>query len=164
MYYVSSTNQYLQNGVAFELEGIQYPANWLTLASADEKIALGLQEVVTIGSRPDDRYYWITEDLHEATRTYVATPKDLVMLQTQSARIIDQQAYSLLLPSDWMVVRASESGVAVPDAWKTWRAAVRTVASRTRTALAAVTTVEQLISVMTDVVWPPNPDEATKTI
>lgn len=63
-----------------EPQKTQYPANWLSSASAEEKAALGLQEVTTIGTRADDRFYWVSEDLTGAVRQITNIPKDLVSL------------------------------------------------------------------------------------
>jgi hypothetical protein len=38
---------------------------------------------------------------------------------------VNSQAYSLLSPTDWVVVRQAESGVAIPAEISTWREAVR---------------------------------------
>ena len=43
--------------------------------------------------------------------------------------IINQQAGGLLQDTDWMVIRATEGGTAVPSDITTWRAAVRTKAN-----------------------------------
>ena len=51
----------LQPGTAFTHGGIQYPANWLNNASQQEKQAIGITEV-TDQSRPDDRFYWVTDN------------------------------------------------------------------------------------------------------
>ena len=40
--------------------------------------------------------------------------------------IIDSQCATILAPSDWMVVKATETGEAMDSGWKTWRASVRT--------------------------------------
>ena len=42
---------------------------------------------------------------------------------------INAQAAGILQDTDWMAIRASEGGTAVPGATKTWRAAVRTKAN-----------------------------------
>ena len=47
-------------------------------------------------------------------------------LKTIKKRQIDNQCASLLAPSDWMVVKATETGEAMDSGWKTWRASVRT--------------------------------------
>lgn len=78
-----------EEGVVVELEparteqqlvDVQYPANWLSLASDDDKAALGLQEVVTVGTREDDRYFWVNEEVVGAVRTIVNKPKDAAMV------------------------------------------------------------------------------------
>ena len=40
--------------------------------------------------------------------------------------VIDSQCATILAPSDWMVVKATETGEAMDSGWKTWRASVRT--------------------------------------
>ena len=47
-------------------------------------------------------------------------------LKTIKKRMIDNQCAGLLAPSDWMVVRATETGTTMDSGWKTWRASVRT--------------------------------------
>jgi hypothetical protein len=51
----------LTPGSAFEHNGIQYPANWLNLASLAEKEAIGIEEV-TQQTRPNDEYYFVTDN------------------------------------------------------------------------------------------------------
>ena len=41
-------------------------------------------------------------------------------------QMIDNQCAGLLAPSDWMVVKATETGGTMDSGWKTWRASVRT--------------------------------------
>ena len=47
-------------------------------------------------------------------------------LKTIKKRMIDEQCAGILAPSDWMVVKATETGEAMDSGWKTWRASVRT--------------------------------------
>ena len=44
-------------------------------ASAEQKAAIGLVEVSTVGTREDDRFYWVSESLEGATLTITNTPK-----------------------------------------------------------------------------------------
>ena len=57
---------------------------------------------------------------------------------------INQQAASILQPTDWMVVRAAEGGTAVPSSITTKRAAVRTKANAMCTQIDAVSDVDAL--------------------
>ncbi len=50
-------------------------------------------------------------------------------LKTQKKEIINSQAGDILAPTDWMVIRATEGGTAVPSSITTKRAAVRTKAN-----------------------------------
>ena len=47
-------------------------------------------------------------------------------LKTIKKRMIDNQCAGLLAPSDWMVIKATETGTTMDSGWKTWRASVRT--------------------------------------
>ena len=113
--------------------GIQYPANWLRMASLSEKQAIGIVEVAD-APRYDQRFYW-----------GVGNPKDLDGLKSLWSKKQDEIAASLLAPSDWRVIKAKETGSNVPSAWKTYRAAVRTSCNARQAEVAAVTTVEDLI-------------------
>ena len=67
-------------------------------------------------------------------------------LITQYKMDIDNQAYNILQPSDWMAVRQYETGVSITDDWKTYRAGVRTKAAEMKTAVSAVTSIGALQS------------------
>ena len=45
-------------------------------------------------------------------------------LKTIKKRMIDNQCAGILAPSDWMVIRATETGATLNSGWKTWRASV----------------------------------------
>jgi hypothetical protein len=144
----------LNPGTPFEAKGVQYPANWLQLATSAQKTAIGITEVAE-QPRPDDRYYWVTDN---NDGTYTATPKDLAALVANATTQLNARAFSLLAPSDWMVVRASEAGgEAVPAAWLTWRAQIRTQAKAQGAAIAACTTVDDLVA-LPAVVWAHDPN------
>ena len=134
----------LTEGQPFEIDGTSYPANWLNCSTPQEKAALGLVEVTDSNQPEDDRFYWVSATLNGAVRIYTNTPKDLVALKTQWVIQTRQVAYSMLLPSDWMVVKASETQTAIPDVWKTYRAAVRTACNDAVTAINAVADVPAL--------------------
>ena len=99
---------------AFTHNEIQYPANWLRLATLSEKNAIGITEVA---DPPwyDQRFY-----------TGVNNPRPIADLK---AEWIDQQkatAGSLLSKTDGMIIRKEEASTAVPGATQTYRTAVRT--------------------------------------
>ena len=121
---------------AFTHAGIQYPANWLRLASLEEKTAIGITEV---DDDPwyDQRFYW-----------GVGNPKDLAELKTQWKATQSEICNSLLSPSDWRVTRAAELGQAVASAWLTYRGAVRSACNTRQTEITAVADVPALIELL----------------
>ena len=61
----------------------------------------------------------------EVVGTYAKTDKDVATLKEKMIEQVKNRASKLLAPTDWMAVRASEGGTAMPDAIKTYRTAIR---------------------------------------
>ena len=176
--------QQLRVGRPFTLSnGTQYPANWLRLATEDDKAAIG----ITWEPDPepiDNRFYWgrdsdgvlipkrledepaVDENgepvLNEKGEQAINTG-----LKTQWIAQQKQTAGSLLSPSDWYVVRYQENGTEVPAAVLEYRAAVRTASGAREAEIAAVASVEELKALLESqpTVWDadfkeriPNPD------
>ena len=158
MFYCSTTGQYIQEGNAFEINGVQYPANWLNLSSAEDKSALCLEEVIATNSPGDDRYYWVSQHLNGSTLTYVNTPKDLAQVKTSAVTQLRSSAYSLLFPTDWMVVKAMETSTPIDPAWNTWRASIRSTCDTAVTNIEAATDVDAVATAMINVSWPHDPN------
>lgn len=123
-------------------EAIQYPANWLRLASPEERAAVGITEEVDAPSY-DDRFYWGVDH-----------PKDLDTLKETQIAQVKQIAGSMLSSTDWKIVRQVELAIAVDEATLTKRAAIRDESNRLETAIVASTTVEELIEVISTSSWP----------
>ena len=154
MFYSNTDGQYIQENTPFIINGIQYPANWLNHASPEEKSASGLEEVVVVGERFDDRVYWVAEQFNGATITFVNTPKELESLTSSWTSQINQIANSLLAPTDWMIIRKAERKTAIPGTVTTYRSDVVAESNRLTTAIASATTVEELIEVIGGQNWP----------
>ena len=131
-------NKPLSYDRAFTHAGIQYPANWLRLASLEEKTALGISEVADDPTY-DQRFYWgvdnpkqlndqpaVDEDGKELGYTQTG-------LKTLWSATQGEIAASLLAPSDWRIIKAKETGTNIPSTWKTYRAAVRTACNTRQT-------------------------------
>jgi hypothetical protein len=157
MFYSSQDGQYIQEGSAFEIAGVQYPSNWLNLSTPAEKTALGLEEVVATNSPANDKFYWVSEALNGASLTYTNTAKDLFTCQSNEVNATNAAAYSILLPSDWMATKAFETGTTVATEWATWRAQIRSQAATQIAAINACTTIEQLAA-LPNVAWAKNPN------
>jgi len=148
-------------GTAFEWDGLQYSNNWCNLSSPEEKAAIGMVDVV-YGSQPSDVYYWVSQDAPVYTGTvveinYTATPKDLFTLQNNAVTAVQQQAYSILLPSDWRVVKGYETKSAIPTDWNTWRQEIRTQCDAQIIAITNCTTVAELAA-LPPVTWAHDPN------
>lgn len=134
--------------VPFEHDGISYPANWLRLATPEERAAIGIEEVPD--PEPyDQRFYWgpgLPMDHATLVERWTATTRDT--------------AGKLLAPSDWLVIREADNGTAVPDAWRTWREAVRTASGEKVTAIEQTADTDELAAYITGAdypVWPSDP-------
>ena len=144
MFYCTQNQQYIQEGNVFEINGIQYPANWLNLSTYQEKAEIGLEEVVAINQPANEIYYWVSQTLNGAELTYVNTPKDLDPCKLNAINQINSTAYNILLPTDWMVVKSVETSTSIPSDWNTWRATIRQQAKDGVDFVNACTTIEEL--------------------
>ena len=70
-------------------------------------------------------------------------------LKTVKKRMINNQCAELLAPSDWMVVRATETGGTMDSGWKTWRASVRTKCNSMQTQIDNSSDVDALAALFT---------------
>jgi len=148
-------NKILPLDTQFTVDGILYPPNWLRLASPEDRARIGITEVPDY-PRPDDRFYWVTQN---ADFTWNAIPKDLDMLKKSWSSQFKQIAYTSLLQSDWMVVRKTEAGTEIPADWSSYREAVRTTCALAITDMEATTDIDAFIASVNAVQWPVSPDQ-----
>lgn len=151
-------NKPLALDTPFTHNGIQYPANWLRLASQEERAAIGITEVDDPAVY-DDRFYWGVDNpkqledistFQEGSNVSVVESKGLKSIW--SAQIKDT-ANKLLAQTDWMVIRKAERDVAIPADVVAYRAAVVAEANRLETAIQACSDVPALIAVVTAQNW-----------
>ena len=135
---------YLLNGKplaptrAFKTEdGTQYPANWLRLSTPEQRAAIGITEAPDEPSY-DQRFYWGPNN-----------PKDHAQLVEQWTATIKQTAGTLLAPTDWYIVRQTETGVAAPQSVLNKRQVVRTLSNEKEAFLAATETTDELANYVT---------------
>lgn len=104
----------LSPDVAFtDVNGIQHPANWLRLASPEERAEAGITEVPD--PEPyDQRFYWGP-----------GLPKDHTQLVEQWVAQTRTTANTLLAPTDWIIIREADNGKAADPVLKTWREDIR---------------------------------------
>ena len=165
---------------SFKLGDIQYPSNWLQLSTEADRTALGITwEDDPV--RADDKYYWdgdinnpkMLDDRLEVDENGQplweqvldnSDPLNPVMVDTNvqvktlglKSNMVSQvkhTAGTILAQTDWYVTRKSEKAVDIPVDVETKRDAVRTECDRLEAAINAVTTVEELITVMQSQNW-----------
>lgn len=147
----------LQLDTPFSHNGIQYPANWLRLSTLAEKEAIGITEVAE-QSRPDDRFYWVTDN-NDGTYSSIAktlhadanTGSGLINQWTQQ---VQQTAYTLLSPSDWQVIRKMERNIDIDANTASYRANVIFECTRLVQELANTANIDGLITIVTTQNWP----------
>jgi hypothetical protein len=138
----------LSPDVPFEHDGISYPANWLRLASPEERAAIGITEEPDPAPY-DQRFYW-GPDL----------PKDHTQLVEQWTQQTRVTAGTLLTPTDWYVVRELDNNTPTPVEMKDWRQAIRTDCETKIAAIEATTTTAELAAYITGAdypAWPADP-------
>ena len=148
MWALVKANQVIKifNGAqAFEHNDIKHPANIFSSWSAEEKAAIGLYPVQTDNSNYKDPTFYKNRSesfQFDATNKVVKkvwkTAEDLEMedktvdgetvegLKTKKVNEVNNQAYTILKNTDWMVIKASEvSDYSLPDNVSKFRTAVR---------------------------------------
>jgi len=144
--------------VAFKTsDGTQYPANWLRLATVEEKTDLGIAEVAD-PTVYDSRFYWgngtakALDDIN-ATDENGDLLKDengdqIVTLGVKSVLKAQEKvtAGTLLAKYDWYVVRKAEKSTAIPTAITTYRDGVRTACNTRETEIDACADTAALVT------------------
>ena len=103
-----------------------------------------------------DKYYWLTQEFNGPIVTNVSTPKDLDQVKALAEAQTNQTAYTLLLQSDWMIIRKYETNVDVPAKWSQYRDEVRLECGVCVTSIQAATTVDEVAAVVPN--WPADPN------
>ena len=91
---------------------------------------------------PDD--YSITSKRGKRIHTFAKDDVKVEGLKTIKKRMIDIECAGLLAPSDWRVVKATETGGTMDSGWKTWRASVRTKCNSMQTQIDNASDVDAL--------------------
>ena len=174
-----SITQMPKGNKGITLNGNQYPASIYTLWTEAERNAIGIYTVEIDNTNKKNEEYYINTNITYAfgsgkvTGTYgTATAKAIADadavdkdgnklkdengnqiiiegLKTIKKRMIDNQCAGLLAPSDWMVVKATETGGTMDSGWKTWRASVRTKCNSMQTQIDNASDVDALAALFT---------------
>ena len=154
-----SINRFFKVPTAFKhpTTGIQYPRNWITLASNSEKAAIGLIEVTYSGSYGDSEYYINSEGspVYDASAGTVVitkskTARNLTTLKASKTSEIETSTNSGMSSTDWYVVRKSETSTAIPSTVTAYRTACRLVCNSIKTAITNASDLDALIAIYTN--------------
>ena len=144
-YYVTAGDITLVDGVPTQA----YTNTAKLLADEDAKDADGNQIYIQV---------W-DADANDGDGGYVnSSEKQInVGLKTTMTEQVKRTANSLLVNTDWMVIRKAERDVDIPSATATYRAAVLTECARLETAIGNAADVDALAVVMNAQDWPKEP-------
>ena len=126
---------------------VQYPRNIFVLWSKEELAAIGIKPYSEV--HPDQRYYTSgaltrTETDGDMVGTYEAVAKDVDHLKNNMLSTVKSIAGSLQSHVDWYWSRAAKGGTAVPADVATHATAIYTVMDSKETAIAALTTLDEV--------------------
>lgn len=105
--------------------GITHPSNWTVWDDATKAARQVVWEPDPVVEPYDKRFFWSA-----------GNPKDLAQLQATWTEKTKTTAGSLLAPTDWYVVRYSETTTAIPSTVLDYRAAIRSASNTIETAIA----------------------------
>lgn len=163
-----------------DASGNSYPSNWIRLATESERSAIGITEVADEDNSFDNRFYWskgnpkALEDKEESDEdgnplyvkvlsidadgkpVMVDGPDRLITkgLKSEFINQINKTAYSLLLDSDWMIIRKIERSIDLPVDIAFKRSEIVSEAARIIAEIKSCETVEGLIQALNTANWP----------
>jgi len=135
-------------------DGTQYPANWLRLASPEEREAIGITEVPDPPIYDQRFYFGYDAEGH-------LIPRDHGQLVEQWVAQTRTTAGTLLTPTDWIIIREADNGKPADPLLKTWREDIRLAAGTKITAIRATLDTPALAAYITGAeypVWPSDPN------
>ena len=161
-----SITQMMNGNKGITLNGIQYPKSIYTLWNESERNAIGIYTIEIDETNKKEKEWYPNTDITYAFSggkvkgTYgTATAKEIADktvdgvvekgLKTIKKELIDNQCAGLLAPSDWRVVKATETGGTMDSGWKTWRASVRTKCNSMQTQIDNASDVDALAALFT---------------
>ena len=135
---------YLKEGRGWtDSNGIKHPTNWMIWTEDYKKNTMNLTWEEPLGPFNGFYYYGWNSDGD------ALLPKPVADLKTTLISQAKQTSASLLTPSDWYVVRKTETDVAVPAEITAYRTAVRTNYASLKTAINDASDIAGLQSIYT---------------
>ena len=145
------------NSKGFVFNDMQYSSDVFSKWTKEEREAIGLYEVVIDNSNyKDPEYYnnsnstivFLNNQVTESWQT--AVEKNLEEEKNKTKEIIKKQANTLLAPSDWYVIKASEvTEYSIPTDISNFRTSIRTKSDEMETAIDAAGSIDALKTLYT---------------
>ena len=125
---------YINTNITYAVSGNEVVGTYDTATAKNIDDTLWTQQDSDDGLMPSDK-----EVGDVATRGLKYLKKEM----------IDNQCAGLLAPSDWMVVKATETSTTMDSGWKTWRASIRTKCNSMQTQIDNASDVDALAALFT---------------
>jgi hypothetical protein len=170
MYVLNGTKELKPGKTWIDDNGIQHPGNWASVWSDDVKASYGIKEV-TIQTKPDSKFYWVSgpskdgtwssipRNTDDVTKTVDGVSTTTLGLKSQWLAKTKQTANTLLAPTDWQVIAKAERDRAIDSDVTTYRAAVITACTAIEKAITDITNT----AIPSDLVTIQAKDEEDKT-
>jgi hypothetical protein len=131
--WITEDNFVIRRPRAITIDGVNHPPDIFTEWSQSELASIGIKPFTEQGY--NGQYYDATSvtDVEVdgvVTRTY-GTKERYTLAQLKQLKIdeVNEQAYEKLQPTDWYIVRNTETSDPIPSEVTTARAAIRTIAN-----------------------------------
>ena len=148
--YQLSDGRTVSTDMAFVLDEIQYPSNWLLLSTPEDRAERDITGPLPEPPWYDQRFYWGPDQ-----------PKEHAQLQQEYIAHVKRNAGSLLAATDWMVTRSAEpNGKPVSQDVLNERAAIRVKSNEKEAAILATADTAELAGYVTGAEygqWQPAP-------
>ena len=128
------TDWYINTNLTYTFSGGKVTASYGTATAKKMADTLWTSQDKTDGLIPED------EDVGDVA---------IEGLKTVKKQMINNQCYNLLKDSDWIAVKAQETGATMDSGWKTWRASVRTKCNSMQTQIDNASDVDALAALFT---------------
>ena len=138
---------YINTNQTYTFSGGKVKATYGTATAKKIADTLYTQDDVDDDVYPDD--YSIASKRGKRINTFAKDDLKTKGLKTIKKELIDRQCAGILAPSDWMVVKATETGGTMDSGWKTWRASVRTKCNSMQTQIENASDVDALAALFT---------------
>jgi hypothetical protein len=157
MFYCRKEKKHIRGNLPFEIGGVTYPAKMLRNITEKELVKLGLERVEDINEPANREFYYVTEKLHGHQREWISEPMNLDFLKQKYITIANGMAAGRIAPTDWMVVKAMETGRPMPPAIVAFRQACRDRANEIVRKVTMAQNVDEIQKISMDMEFPKNP-------